>query len=397
MPFDVASVRGLFPSLGDGWIHFDAPAGQQLPDAVITAMSAGARAMPVDPRGVSPQSAAAADAQQTARRAVADLLDADPDGVVLGASRSGLVSALVDALPMSVWDGEVVLSRLDDEENIVPWLRGARRHGASVRWAQVDVSDGTLPTAQYGELIGRRTTLVAVTLASSVTGAIVDVAQIAGYARSVGALLVVDASSAAPYVRLSLEELGADVVLVSAARWGGPRIAAMAFADPERIERMARVSMDPVSTGPARLEAEPVPGPQLTGLVASIEHLAGLDIDAAGKRSQRLDSSLEGAYQYVQRLTQYLVNSLTQLGRVRVIGARVHRIPVVSFVVDGVSAEKVCLRLADNGISALPDRPSRALAQIGVDDAGGAVTIGLGPYALPYDVDQLVRVLGSFG
>ncbi|MFC0316239.1 aminotransferase class V-fold PLP-dependent enzyme [Gordonia phosphorivorans] len=397
MPFDVASVRGLFPTLGDGWIHFDVQAGQQVPDAVASAMSTGVRALPVGPRGAYPQALAAAEVEQSARRALADLLDADPAGVVLGPSRSILVAALADAMSAEEWDGEVICSRLDDEENIVPWLRGARAHGAQVRWAELDVSDGTLPEWQYADLVQRRTKVIAVTLASSVTGAIVDVAQIANYARDSGALLVVDASSAAPYVRMSIAELGADVVLLSPARWGGPRMAAMVVADPARLESWSCVSMDPRATGPSRLEAESLPGPMLTGVVASVEHLAGLDQEATGKRRRRLTTSLDSTYDYVQRLTHYLVNSLTQLGRVHVIGADAHRIPAVSFVVDGVSAAKVAQRLADNGISALSQVPSRALSRIGVTDVGGAVTVGLAPYALPYEIDQLARVLGSFG
>lgn len=397
MPFDVASVRGLFPTFGDARIHFDAPAGMQVPDAVSSAVNVGGRRLPVEPRGVYPQALAAAEAAATARRGVADLLDADPAGVVLGASRSSVVTALVDALGESAWGGEVICSRLDDEENIVPWLRGARRHGARVRWAEIDVVDGTLPTGQYMDLVSERTRVVAVTLGSSATGAIVDVAQISNYARSVGALVVVDASSVAPYVRLSIAELGADVVVVSPHRWGGPRMGAMAFADPGRLAVLSRVSMDPGASGPARLEPEPLWGPQLTGLAASIEHLAGLDASAVGKRRQRLTTSLDGAYEYLQRLTTYLVNSLTQLGRLHVIGPEVHRVPIVSFVVDGVPAEKVCRRLGDNGIDALCDQPSRALERIGVAESGGAVTVGLGPYTLPYEVDQLARVLGSFG
>ncbi|MFT3660466.1 MAG: aminotransferase class V-fold PLP-dependent enzyme [Gordonia sp. (in: high G+C Gram-positive bacteria)] len=397
MPYDVASVRGLFPTLGDGSIHFDAQAGMQIPDAVATAMNAGVRTLPVDPRGVSPQAEAAADALGTARRAVADLLDAAPAGVVLGPSRSALVAALAEALPSTSWAGEVVCSRLDDEENIVPWLRGARHHGAQVRWAEIDVTDGSLPAWQYSDLVNEDTRVVAVTLASSVTGVVVDVAQIARQTQAVGAMLVVDASSVAPYVRMSITELGADVVLLSPERWGGPRMAAMVFADPDLIDGLARVSMDPDTDGPARLEAEPLAGPMLTGLTASIEHLANTAAEASGKRRQRLTTSMDGAYEYLQRLTRYLVSSLSQLGRVHVIGEDVHRIPAVSFVVDGVPAEQVCRRLADNGISALHDVPSRALARMGVADVGGAVTVGLGPYARPYEIDQLVRVLGSFG
>ena len=396
MPFDVASVRGQFPTLGDGWIHFNAQAGLQVPDSVASAMNAGVHALPVDPSGLYPQAAAAADSLRNARRAIADLLDADAAGVVLGPNRSALVSALTDALPVSSWAGEVVVTRQDDEDNIVPWLRAAKRFGATVVWAEADV-DGTLPTSQFGDLISRRTRVIAVTLASTSTGAITDVAQIANYARDTGALLVVDASSAAPYVRLSVAELGADVVLVSPQRWGGPRSAAMVFADPERIDMLARVSMDPKTTGPGRLEPEPLAGPLCAGIVASVEHLADLDGDAIGKRRQRLAASMDSAFEYLQRLTVYAVNSLSHLERVQVIGPEAHRVPAISFVVDGVPAADVCRRLADNGISALADVPSRALARLGAVDAGGAVTVGLGPYAVPYEVDQLVRVVASFG
>ncbi|MFM9378932.1 aminotransferase class V-fold PLP-dependent enzyme [Gordonia sp. VNK21] len=397
MPFDVASVRGLFPSLGDGWIRFDAQVGMQIPASVASAITAGVRRLPVAAGGTSPQAVAAAEAQDSARRALGDLLDADPAGAVLGYSRHALVTALTDALPVSTWAGEVVCSRLDDEENIVPWLRAARRFGSRVRWAELDVIDGALPLSQFDEVIGGHTKVVAVTLASSVLGSITDLAPIAAHARAVGALLVVDASSAAPYVRLAIDELGADVVLVSPHRWGGPRMAGMVFADPDRIASLRPVALDPRAEGPARLEAEPLAGPLLTGLAASVEYLADLDPAAAGKRRQRLSTSMTGVFDYLQRLTIYLVESLTALPRVRVIGPGVHRVPAVSFTVDGLSAQQVCARLADNGISAVHDAPSRALAQIGVAEVGGAVTVGLGPYAVPYEVDQLARVLGSFG
>ncbi|MBB4134300.1 aminotransferase class V-fold PLP-dependent enzyme [Gordonia humi] len=398
MPFDIASVRGLFPSLGDGWIHLDAQRGMQIPDAVASAVARGVRAFPVRGGGLSQQSIQADETTTRARRSIADLLEADPDCVVFGPSRASLVSALVDALPVTAWIGDgVVLSRLDDEENIVPWLRGASRHGAQTRWAQVDVEDGTLPPWQYSDLVTDRTGVVAVALASSTTGAITDIGQIAGHARAAGALTVVDATNAAPFVPLSMAETGADIVIVSAERWGGPRVAAMVFADRRTMDSMTNVSLDPRAVGPARLELSPVPPAWLSGLIASVEVLAGLDSAAAGKRRHRLTASLDGAYEYLQRLTFYLVNALDNLGHVHVIGPDVHRVPLLSFVVDGVPAAKVCHRLNDNGISALNDFPSRALETIGAADGGGAVTVGLGVYSTPYEVDQLARVLGSFG
>lgn len=398
MPFDVASVRGLFPVFGDGWIYLDPQAGMQIPDSVASAVSIGFRSLPVIAGTHSPQARAAADTVRDARQAIADLLGADPAGVVFGSSRAALMSALVDALPLASWmDRNIVLSRSDDEAVLRPAVDGAARHGTPVRWAEIDIEDGTLPTWQFAEIVDDRTSLLAVTLASSVTGAITDIGPIAGHARAAGARLLVDASTAAPYVPLSMAELGADVVMVSAERWGGPRVAAMVFAEPGQVHTLTRVSMDPAAVGPARLEPDPVPPALLAGLVASIDYLARLDPEATGTRRDKITASMDATYEYVHRLLFYLVNSLSHLSNVSVVGAEAHRVPVVSFVVGGVTAENVCTRLSDNGIAALAKVPSRALEAIGVDEIGGAVTVGLSPYSTPYEVDQLIRVLGSFG
>lgn len=396
MTFDVAHARGLFPSLGDGWIHLDPQAGMQIPDAVASAVSTGFRSLVSAPGGVYPGSAATGDVVVAARRAVADLLSADPAGVVLGPSVAAVIGNLTDAFGSQRWWGtEVLLSKLDDEANIVPWLRRANALGARVRWAEMDIETGQLPTGQFTELISDATRIVAVTLASSTTGALTDIGEIAALAHGVGAKLIVDASSAAPYLPLNIAELGADVVVVSADRWGGPRVAAMVFADPAEIGALESLSGDDATSGPGRLEVGQHQGALLAGLVASVEHLASLDDDAIGKRRRRLVTSLDGVYEYLQRLMFYLINSLENLSPIRVIGTAENRVPVVSFTVDGVSGDKVVRRLADNGICALTSVPSRALDQAGVTDAHGAVTIGLAPYSTPYEVDHLVRTLAS--
>lgn len=396
MAFDVAHVRGLFPSLGDGWIHLDPQAGMMIPDSVASAVSRGFRQLVAAPQGHYPAAQATADALDGARRAVGDLLAAPPAGVVLGPSRSVLLWTLAEAINPNTWlSGNAVVSRADDEANIVPWVRAAGRVGAQVRWAEIDVETGELPTWQYDDLIDERTAVVAVPLASSTSGNITDIAEIAQRTRSVGAMLVVDASSAAPYMPLDIDDLGADVVVVSAERWGGPRVAAMAFADASKIERLAAMATDPRAVGPARLEVDDHQGALLAGLVASVEHIAGLDPDALGKRRRRVVTALDGVSSYLQRLGYYLVNSLDALNHVAVIGKSDQRVPLISFTLEGVGAQTVVRRLADNGICALADQPSRALARMGAGDFGGAVTIGLGPYSTPYEVDHLVRTLGS--
>ncbi|MBT0567365.1 cysteine desulfurase-like protein [Williamsia sp. CHRR-6] len=398
MTYDVARVRGLFPSLGDGWIHLDPQAGMQIPDSVASTVSKAFRALVSSPGGVYPAAQQSAAIVTAARSAVADLVGGDPDGVVLGPSRGALLGVLAESLNPRVWLGStVVVTRLDDEANVVPWLRAAERYGASVLWAEVDIESGILPPWQFGELITEMTSVVAMTLASSTMGTVTDVRSVADMAHAAGALLVVDATSAAPYMLLDIADLKADVLVVSAERWGGPQAAALVFADPARLDRLRPVSLSAFATGPERLEVDRHQHAMLGGLVASIEHLASLDDEALGSRRRRLISSMESMSTYLQRLLVYLINSLDQLASVRVIGTAEVRVPTVSFTVTGVPAEKVVRRLADNGICALADVTSRALDRIGVNDVGGAVTVGLGQYSTPYEVDQLVRTLGSLG
>ncbi len=396
MPFDVAYVRGLIPSLGDGWIHLDPQAGMQVPDSVATAVTTSFRHLAAAPGGVYPSARASADVTDSARRAIADLVGGDAAGVVLGPSRYSLLACLAEALsPHAFLRGDVVVTRQDDEPNIVPWVRAAERYAGRIRWAEVDVESGALPAWQFGDLITPETEVVAVTLASSTTGAITDIGEITPLVREAGALFVVDATNAAPYLSLDIHELGADVLVVSAERWGGPRMSAMVFREPQVIDRLRLMSMDPGAKGPARLEPEPHQGSMLAGLVASVEHIAGLDEEGIGKRRRRLITSLDGVYEYLQRLTYYLVTTLTQLNHVNVVGTEENRVPLVSFTVDGVSADKVVRRLADNGVCALADVPHRALVRMGAPEFGGAVTVGLAPYSTPYEVDHLVRTLGS--
>lgn len=398
MAYDVARVRGLFPSLGDGWIHLEPQAGMQIPDSVATTVSKAFRGLVSAPGGVYPAAQQSAKIVDAARSAIGDLLGSDPAGVVLGPSRGQLLGVLAEAMGPRLGLGrEVVVSRLDDEANVAPWIRTADLYGARVKWIEVDIEDGQVPAWQFAQLVSPATSVMAVTLASSVIGTMIDVKAVADAVHSVGGLLVLDATNAAPYLGLDMEDLHADVVVVSAERWGGPRAAAMAFRDPALIERLRPMSLDPAARGAARLEVEPNQHAMLAGVAASVEYLAGLDEAAVGTRRQRLVRSMDALADYQQRLLYYLINSLEQLNLVRVIGRAPVRVPTVSFTVAGISGDKVVRRLADNGICALADVPSRLLSVLGVGDVGGAVTIGLGPYSTPYEVDQLVRALGSLG
>lgn len=398
MAYDVARVRGLHPSLGDGWVHFDAPAGMLIPDSVATTVSTAFRRSGASTVGAHPSARRSAAVLDAAREAVADLVNADPGGVVLGADRAVLLSLLAEASSSRAGLGyEVIVSRLDDEANIAPWLRAAHRYGAKVKWAEVDIETGELPTWQWESLISKSTRLVAVNSASGTLGGVADLRAMTKLVHDVGALVVVDHSAAAPYRLLDIRETDADVVTVNAHAWGGPPIGAMVFRDPSVMNSFGSVSTNPYATGPARLEIGVHQFGLLAGVVASIEYLAALDESARGSRRERLAVSMQSADAYLNRVFDYLMVSLRSLPLVMLIGRPEAQIPVVSFAVHKVPADRVVQRLADNGILAIANTGSRVLDVLGVNDVGGAVTVGLAHYSTMAEVDQLVRALASLG
>lgn len=398
MAYDVARVRGLHPSLGDGWVHFDAPAGMLIPDSVATTVSTAFRRSGASTVGAHPSARRSAAVLDAAREAVADLVNADPGGVVLGADRAVLLSLLAEASSSRAGLGyEVIVSRLDDEANIAPWLRAAHRYGAKVKWAEVDIETGELPTWQWESLISKSTRLVAVNSASGTLGGVTDLRAMTKLVHDVGALVVVDHSAAAPYRLLDIRETDADVVTVNAHAWGGPPIGAMVFRDPSVMNSFGSVSTNRYATGPARLEIGVHQFGLLAGVVASIEYLAALDESARGSRRERLAVSMQSADAYLNRVFDYLMVSLRSLPLVMLIGRPEAQIPVVSFAVHKVPADRVVQRLADNGILAIANTGSRVLDVLGVNDVGGAVTVGLAHYSTMAEVDQLVRALASLG
>ncbi|SOX56588.1 cysteine desulfurase-like protein [Mycobacterium ahvazicum] len=398
MAYDVARVRGLHPSLGDGWVHFDAPTGMLIPDSVATTVSTAFRRSSATSVGAHPSAQRSAAVLEAARAAVADLFNADPAGIVLGADRAILLSSLAEASSSRAGLGyEVVVSRLDDEANIAPWLRAAHRYGAKVKWAEVDIETGELPTWQWESLIGKSTRLVAVTSASGTLGTVTDLRAMTKLVHDVGGLVIVDHSAAAPYRLLDVKETEVDVVAVNATAWGGPPVGAIVFRDPAMINSFSSVSTDPNAAGPARLEVGAHQFGLLAGVVASIEYLAALDESARGSRRERLSVSMQSATAYLNRIFDYLMVSLRSLPLMMLIGRPEVRIPLVSFALQGVPAERVVQRLADNGILAVSNESSRVLDALGANEVGGAVTVGLAHYSTMAEVDQLVRALASLG
>src|SRR6202042_85504 len=158
MALDVSAIRAAYPALADGYAYLDGAAGTQVPAAVIEAIAETYRSGIGNAGGAFPASGRAERIVAERRRAVADLTGAEPDGVILGPNMTTLTYRLADTLSRPWGPGdEVVVSRLDHDANIRPWVQAAERRGATVRWAAVDISTAELPAAQYGALLSERT------------------------------------------------------------------------------------------------------------------------------------------------------------------------------------------------------------------------------------------------
>jgi cysteine desulfurase family protein (TIGR01976 family) len=394
MSFDLARVRGLYPTVRGAAAHLDGGFGALQPESVIRAIISTLRSSPAQPGSSSPRSQRTAAAVWQARRAVADLVGGTPDSVVLGDSLATLLPRFADVLSRDWQLGdEVVLSRLDADVNLQPWLRVARACGAVVRWAEVDLETGELPAWQYEQLIGPRTRIVTVPLANPATGAVPRVRQIADLAHRHGALVVVDAGSALPYLPLDLAALGADLIAVAAARFGGPNVAAVA-ARPGLLLEMYGEPHLPV---PQRFEYGPLPIELLDGLTAAVDHLAGLDDRATGSRRARLVASLTAAGDHGRALFERLDDRLRELPGVTVLGSATDRLPVVAFTVARHRPAQVGEYLQRRGVSVWtgPSGMTQLMTALGVDEMGGAAYVGLMPHTAPGEIDELLDALAT--
>src|ERR1700744_5598301 len=166
--FDVETVRAAYPALRDGYAYLDGAAGTQVPDSVIDTVAAAARGGIGNAGGAFPASHRATAIVNGCREAVADLVGGAPAGVIPGPNRPPLTYRIAGTLATTGGPGdEVVVSRLDHDANVRPWVQAAARAGATLRWAEVDLSTGELPAEQYRDPGSRRTRLVAVTAASN--------------------------------------------------------------------------------------------------------------------------------------------------------------------------------------------------------------------------------------
>jgi cysteine desulfurase family protein (TIGR01976 family) len=398
--FDSKRVRAAYPALNDGYSYLDGAAGTQAPAAVIEAIAGAYRAGIGNVGGAFPASGRSGSIVAECRQALADLTGASPDGVILGPNMTTLTYRLAETLSRSWGPGdEVVVSRLDHDANIRPWVQAAARRGATVRWAEVDLASTELPAAQYGELICERTRLVAVTAASNVVGTRPDVAAIATAAHAAGAAVYVDGVHATPHVPVDVRALGADFYATSAYKWSGPHIGTV-VADPALLESLQPDRLAPAPAGvPGRFEQGTAAFADLAGVAAAVEHLASLDPAASGSRRERVLASMAAVEEYETRLFARMLDGLAAMEHVTLYGRAAGRAPTAFFTVAGHTPGQAAGHLAARQVNVWNgDNYAWELAGVlGLRDSGGAVRAGLVHYNDEADVDRLLAAVAELG
>jgi cysteine desulfurase family protein (TIGR01976 family) len=400
--FDVARVRASYPALRDGHAYLDGAAGTQVPEAVIDAITAAYRAGIGNIGGAFAASDRAGAIVADCRAAIADQVGGTAAGVILGPSMTALTYRISSALAKGWAPGdEIVVSRLDHDANIRPWVQAAQRAGATVRWARADAATGELPAAQYADLVTPRTRLVAVTAASNVLGTRPDVTAIAAAAHAAGALCYVDGVHATPHVPVDAAALGADFYATSAYKWAGPHVAAVVAA-PALLETVRPDKLRPATDEvPQRFERGTLPYGDLAGVTAAVQHLAGLAGSGPGgsagsSRRERILASMEAVEAYETSLFARLLDGLGQMSHVTLYGKAARRAPTAFFTVSGVKPAAVAAHCAARGVNVWNgNNYALELCQVLGLEPEGAVRAGIVHYNDESDVDRLLSAVAG--
>lgn len=401
---DLDAIRGRFPALsrtheGRPVAWLDGPGGTQVPSSVISAIGGTLE------RGVSnlsdhfPPGREALEAMAAARSAIADLLGAEsPEQIVFGPNMTTLTFSVSRAISRTWRSGDrVVVTRLDHDANVNPWLLAARDVGAEVDWVDI-TPDSELDLDSLDSVLSERTRLVAVTAASNATGTVVDVAEVVRRAHRVGALVYVDAVHHTPHRRLDVAAAEVDFIVCSAYKFFGPHIGAL-YGRAELLARLPAYKVRPAPDDPPwRWETGTQNFPALRGVAAAVNYLADLsDLGTQVPRNERLAAAYRWIENHERELASRFLEGLSDLPRLRLVGKN-HtegRVPTFCVTIEGVDPQRAVRELARSGIYAWAGHyyawePMRAL---GLLDEGGAVRVGFVHYNTIDEVDRVLEAL----
>lgn len=409
MSFPIDAVRRRFPALaatdnGRPRIYFDAPGGTQVCADAIEAMRRHLAGGTANAGGRFATSCAVDALSRTAHEAVAELIGGDPDEIAFGPNMTSLTFAVSRALARD-WEAgdELMVTRLDHDANVAPWLAVAEDRGMIVRWIDFDPATGRLQLETLPALLSKRTRLVAIGGASNALGTVADLDTVVSTTRALtSALIYVDAVQLAPHVALDVKMFGCDLLAFSPYKLFGPH-AGVLWCRREVAEQLRAYKVRPATnkgmlrfeTGTPSFEAQA----GVIGMVDYLDWLGGLVSHDLPTRRKRLIAAFAACEAYEAELGKQLLEGLTRFNSVRLYGPAdmTNRVPTFAFTVEGYSPAAVVQHLADCGIFAWAGHfyAVETIARLGLEADGGLVRVGLCHYNTAREVDRLLAAMAE--
>ena len=381
---DVAAARGRFSALDRDLVFFDGPGGTQVPDEVISAIANYLRESNANVSGPYETSRRTERLVADARLAAASFLGGSPEEVVFGANMTTLNFALSRAAAREWSEGdEVVVTRLDHDANVSPWLELAHDLGLVVRFADIR-DDTTLDLDDLAAQLSERTRVVAFPWASNAVGTLVDVARVAELAHEAGALAWVDAVHYAPHGPIDVAAAGADVLICSPYKFFGPHLG-LAYARADLLEHWRPYKVRPASDEPLghRYETGTLPHELLAGFVAAVDYVGSL--------------GWESIVAHERELGERFLDGLPERCRLHGLPTMEGRVPTFALIIDGIAPDEAARRLGERGLAVWHGNyyALEVMKRLGLEDSGGAVRAGIVHYNTADEVDRLLAELAT--
>jgi cysteine desulfurase family protein (TIGR01976 family) len=379
---DVTAVRARFSALSRELVFFDGPGGSQVPDEVIEAIATYLRESNANVSGPYETSRRTEALVDEARAAGGAFLGCGPEEIVFGANMTTLNFALTRTVGRTLRAGdEIVVTQLDHDGNVSPWLELARDLDLVVRFAEIR-DDTTLDLDSLAAQLSERTRVVAYPWASNAVGTLVDVSRVAELAHDAGALAWVDAVHYAPHGQIDVAAAGVDVLLCSPYKYFGPHLG-VAFARRELLKTWRPYKVRPAADEPLghRFETGTLTHELLAGFVAAVRYIESIGFDAI--------------LAHERELGERFLTGLPERCRLYGLPTTEGRVPTFCFDLEGDSAESVATRLGERNIAVWHGNyyAVEVMKRLGLPD--GAVRAGFLHYNTTEEVDRLLEALAS--
>ncbi len=406
-PFDVHAVRSQFPALAlqdntKPRIYFDNPAGTQVPQQVIDRTVECLIQKNANLGGYFKTTVDAGELVHDAHQACADFYNAStPEEIIFGQNMTTLTLHFSRCLGKRFQKGdEIILSRMDHDANVAPWLLLADDLGLVVRWLDFDPETYEFPADALTKVLTNKTKLLAMGMASNCTGTVNDVAHFAKQAKAAGALVYLDAVQFAPHYFIDVQSLNADVVVSSAYKWFGPHQGIL-WGRKSLLQETFGYKLRPVGENlPDKFETGTLSHEGMAGCLGAIEYLEQFGQGAT--RAGRLKSAWDNLAHYEHELTRRLIEGLGQVKGLTIRGitsanAMHRRVPTVSFTVDDVNPKGLAKHFAEDNIFVWSGHnyALEPINRMGLMDQGGVLRVGLAHYNTAAEVDQLLSSLNQ--